>query len=107
MVDDVPGVRAGHRVSVCSCAFGRAISARQPIRLKTAVWRSWSSSFSALPVAAPDPRSAFPRLRSAGPVQLLDGGDPQALVAAAHFPDAVVRGWPGWSADGYSLLLLL
>jgi len=99
MVDDVPGVRAGRRVFVCSCAFGRAISVRRPNRLKTAAWRSGLSSFSALPTAAPDPRSVFRVRRSVLRVQLPYGEALRSRAAAAHFHDAVVLGWAAWRAD--------
>jgi len=58
------------------------------------------SSFSALPTAALDLRFVFR-------VRLPYGEALRSRAAAAHFHDAVVLGWAGWSADDYPLLHLV
>ena len=93
MVDDVQGVPAGRPASACSCACGRVVLARRLICLKKVAWNSWSSSFAALLVAAPDPRSAFRHLRFVFRARLIGRGDSQSPAAAARLVAAVPHAW--------------
>ena len=107
--DDALGVRAGHPVFACSCVSGHAASARRPVRLKKVVWRSWSSSFSAPLVAAPDPRSAALSQRSVCPARLPACGASHSRAAAARVGVAVLHRWSGLydDADSPNLSFLL
>ena len=94
-----PRVRAEHPVCACSCGFDRGASARRPIHQRRVVWRSWSSSSSAPPVAAPNRRSASRHRRSAlrrrrvpFRVWLIGRGASQSPAPAARLAAAVLRG---------------
>ncbi len=86
-----PGGRAARPLSGGSSSDGPAVAVPLRVHRRTAAWRSWWNSVGAVPVAAPDPRSASRRRRFAASSRR--SAQPARLTVAAIAPlrDASAR----------------